>query len=148
MRHCPSSFLKHPIANQSRIPGSQSPGSFAVIDNLLLLASSPARWARQCNTNSPRVILFNSHRSPESSFYRKRNWGLEIGILAMLCLLNSLETLNILKNLFSRRGTKISLQLESLPLRERGLSLFLCFSLPPFPVSRVLKICVCGQLSL
>lgn len=121
------------------------PSSLAIIDNLLLLTSLHLRWARQCNMNSPCMILFNSHKSPEwltlllSPFYRKRNWGWESRILAMLCLLNSLEALNFLKNLFSHRGTKISIQLESLPLREGGFSLFLCFSLPPFPISIVLK---------
>lgn len=62
-------------------------------------------------------------------FCRKRNWGLEIGILAMPLLLKILETFNFLKGLFSCGGTKTFIQLESLPLRER------VFSLPPHNLS-------------
>lgn len=43
----------------------------------------------------------------------------------MPLLLNVLETYHFFKSLFSCKGTTTSIQLESLPLRERGSSLSL-----------------------
>lgn len=51
----------------------------------------------------------------------------------MLLLLNVLETYHFFESLFSCTGTTTSIQLESLPLRERAsLSLSLCVALFTF----------------